>query len=289
MKKALLLSLVLCCTSFVYAQLSNLDFENWHMDTTGNLKLNTWRHYYNNTDHSDAGGMLGTWRVNNSQSGLYALKISRWYASAYDEVRQYAPMASKPTYLNGYYMYEDPNLSTKMSGGTPVKDTAVITVRITKWNMATMMRDTIGEGIGHLTEANSYTPFSVPISYASPQTPDSVSITIVPTSTTKSNTPLCPNGGTCSFLTVDNLSFSQSVTVPAILSKGALHIFPNPVSDIFYIDVAEATDVRLLNSLGSVISVYTLQPGVNKIALPKLAPGFYFISTNDAHYKLLKL
>lgn len=274
------------------AQLSNLDFEQWHMDSTSNPKLDAWRHFTNDHDFTKYGAMLGTWKDTIAQHGTYALTLSRWYASDYDHVLQTAAApGSAPAFLNGYYIYKDPNLVTSLGpGGVVVKDSAVVSIALTKWNITAQKRDTIGYGMTKLTEIGHYTGFSVPISYSSQASADSVTVSIVPTIVTQGNVPACHDGGSCSYLTIDNLELSMSSIVSTIALKNTFKLYPSPCYDVLNMDCEKSTPVSVVSYDGVVINKYILKKGINTIDVRQLASGVYFIVIDgNKSYRFLKL
>ncbi|MEO6834171.1 MAG: hypothetical protein ABI169_18320, partial [Chitinophagaceae bacterium] len=208
----------------------NGDFENWHIDSMGAQKLDNWNHFQNDADRNNYGLMPGTWRVTNAQNGNYALKLSRWYASDVDNVRQWTAISQKPGSLSGYYIYEDPNLTYNINGGTGhITDTALVFIYLTHWNATLQNRDTLGSGMQRLGAVGSYTPFSLPIQYISTAQPDSASVAIFPTSyPDTSNSIVCKSLGTCSFLTIDNLQLQVSTSVISLNEAEHIELFPNP-------------------------------------------------------------
>lgn len=261
------------------AQMSNLDFEQWHLDSTGNLKLDSWRHFTNDKEYTKYGSMLATWRDLVAEHGDYALTVSRWYASNYDHVLQIATAPGFiPVFLNGFYIYKDPNLVTSLgAGGIVMKDSAVVSIALTKWNLATQMRDTIGYGRTKLTEVGSYTAFSVPILYSSQLLADSVAVSITPTSYTKGNVPACHDGGSCSYLTIDNLELSTSSIVPSVKLKNTLKLYPVPCYKVLNIESEKAVHITVINDDGMVVTKYVLKKGLNSLDVQQLSKRFYFI------------
>lgn len=291
MKVAFYVLFTLCWFS-ANGQIVNGDFEHWHTDSAGTEKLDNWKHYTDNRDKSNAGFMGGTWRVSNAQSGSSALKISRWYASPVDNVRQSASISQKPGALTGYYIYEDPNLI--VNGTTNhVSDTALAIVHITRWDAMLQRRDTLGSGIKKLSEINSYSPFSVPVNYTSNANPDSIFIALFPSSyPDTSNHFVCHDLGNCSYLTIDNLQLQESASVITTGIPGkVLELFPNPASAKVFLrfNGDNKISVQLVNLFGQIVRKMSLINGLNTMDIEDLTGGAYFMEIGSQRYKLLKL
>ncbi len=108
------------------------------------------------------------------------------------------PFTTRPTALNGYYK------ANHVQG-----DSAFIGVGFSKWNQATNHRDTIGLGLMYFNQSvNTWTPFSIPITWDSSDNPDSCNIMIVSSDVLNHSTFI-----TGSAIWVDNLSFEYPVSV----------------------------------------------------------------------------
>ena len=291
--KITLCILLLMISGFAKAQMLNGDFENWHTDSFNAQKLDNWRHYQNDADKSTAGFTGGTWRVTNAYSGTYALKISRWYASDVDNVRQQAAISQKPASLTGYYIYEDPNLVYNINGGTGhITDTALVLVQITRWNSALQRRDTIGSGVKKLWAVAAYTPFTLAINYTSSGQPDSAVIALFPSSYPDTSTTIvCHDLGPCSYLTIDHLELQTSTAVIATNASEKVEVFPNPAYDQVFLryNSDRPITVCLVNPLGAVVRTMNLTKGLNPMDIQDLASGIYFLKIEALQYRMLKL
>ncbi len=71
-----------------------------------------------------------------------------------------------------------------------------------------------------------------------------------------------------------------------MLEKGHLEVYPNPVNSNVKIITEWVEDFSLINGLGQICLVGTLNKGDNQLNLSHLAPGVYFLRTNRLNYKL---
>ncbi|MDR3681028.1 MAG: T9SS type A sorting domain-containing protein [Flavipsychrobacter sp.] len=276
-----------------FAQLTNLDFENWYADSAGGQKLVNWMHYTRNTLITQ-GHQVGTWQDTDRYSGNYSLMLSRWYGSAYDHVIQGAATTLKTQGITGYYKYEDASLYSTSTGGPFVIDSANITVAVTKWNAVTASRDTIGLGHTLLPGMTNFTPFSVAVNYTSSAVPDSIFLHICPTIYTQSNLPWCPGGGYCSYLTVDDISVLP-VAVATLKLGNSLTVSPNPVSNVLRIVLDNKSISALLcieDMAGRIVVTPMHINGSAELDLSALSPGAYVVIVTDdkevQHYKIIK-
>lgn len=127
----------------------------------------------------------------------------------------------RPVSLTGKYQHM---ASSANDGGT-------IQVYLTKWNTSASARDTVGSIVQDLTGmAMSWTDFTIPFTYASAGMPDSCVILV---SASREN----PAAG--SYLYVDNLDFSiPNAGINTPLAEDGISVYPNPVQEIVYVDVA---------------------------------------------------
>ncbi len=282
MKKIIFICISNFTAILTIAQATNLDFENWYIDSLGKNRLYNWDNhtFFNNSPNNS---LIGTWRDTNAENGVSALKLSRWYSYTNDWVSQKASISQRYGGLKGYYEYIDNNLSNG-------PDTAIVQMFLTKWNIALAQPDTIGSGEANLTKSDLYIPFNCTVNYFSTQIPDSVTINIFPRNT-HSNTAGgdCADSSFCSFLTIDNLSLNQPTGISVIQSRNDLMIFPNPVSNSIYLDTKLPMEARLINSIGALMSTTHLRQGRNEIGMQNLPAGLYFIIAGSLQYKILKL
>lgn len=66
-----------------------------------------------------------------------------------------------------------------------------------------------------------------------------------------------------------------------------LNVYPNPIGDIFYIEIGEETQIRILNTIGECVINQKLYNGTNSIDVTNLITGIYFMQTSKG--KVIKL
>lgn len=291
MKRLLFVWLVIgSCSAF--AQLQNLDFEHWYTDSSGNPKLYYWQHYTSTSLVAD-GHQAGTVQDANAYSGNYALTLSRWNGTVYDQIVQSAPTSQRIQGVTGYYKYEDGVLTYSLQGGTQIQDSAIAIIAVTHWNQTTLSRDTIGQGMSYLTLKPYYIPFSISVNYTSNAQPDSVFLNFCPT-IHKGNSPICVGGTFCSFLSVDDLSVLPA-GVATITVNSSVMVSPNPAVDIIRIITENGSPrsaLTLCDMAGRVIMRTTLASTVTELSVAQLPAGTYIGTVANEQYfhsfKLLK-
>ena len=159
-----------------------------------------------------------------------------------------------------------------------------VTVLLSKWNTGTNRRDTVAFVSRTLTGMDmSWTPFSIPLAYYSPLTPDSAIILLAASGLTPTNN---------DYLYVDNLAFVG--TVPAAITNvanvaSAFSVAPNPAcgtAKISYSSASEKSVEILVNDLSG-RTVLSLSPkalaGDNQftINVSDLSKGIYIIRVVD--------
>lgn len=286
MKKLLYLIAGLTLPSLASAQLQNLDFENWenpipseelHNKPTGWDWTNTeliqpaTPFYYPPSEHA--------------QSNNYALKLSVWYNYQKDAAVQSAPINYKPTALKGFYKYEHNFIYGSFAGLQ--KDTALVSVYLTKHNSTTNSNDTVGMGLLSIGDSvGTYKPFTVNIVYSQPEMPDGITVILDPSlcrrSTTRSyqiqNDTL---GGRTSFFTVDNLALigNNTAGIEDIQSKSRLHIFPNPVQDILHFENASG-ELTVFDLAGKQV-LQIESESITAVNVSGLNKGMYLLKINN--------
>ena len=285
MKKLLIIALSLFNLVSLYSQNNvedlNLNFEKievrdsiWHMPVNWSI-LNP-----------QFGGEI----VPNSYKGNWAVKIWTWYSYIAgnffigNDLTKGISFSDKPIYLNGYYKYIWGN-----NRGN--KDSAEITLYLTKYDRISHKIDTIGKGYTLLDSATNFTLFKIPITYKSSNIPDTLLIDFL--SHKKLNfldsngIPLsgrCGGTGNCLYLTVDALSFDFATPTEEIKNlKSPITIHPNPTSNSIQIDWGEnsVSDIIIKDTLGRIIQKKAVNTeGVN-LDLSNLPIGLYFIEFNQ--------
>ncbi len=275
MKKLFFTTSFSIITILSFAQLSNLDFENWTTNS-GNLTLNNWTHYFNGTA-MPINNIYGAWQDSNAEHGSYALTIARSYQGENNDwVKQRSSIASRPAGITGYYKYINNQVAPPYN-----YDTAYVLVFMTKWNTSLNQNDTIATGLAALTTNTSYTPFTCTINYINTQIPDTAIIYFVPTYINKYNRVhnVCLTGE-CSFLTVDNLSVLPPTDVQYVQTQYT-EIYPNPVKDRLVVDlhthISEPLQLVITDMLGKTILRSSILKTSTQIDLSQLAVGSYLI------------
>jgi hypothetical protein len=276
--------LMIICLPFQYASAQtpryNFDFEDWYTDSLGSERLEHWDHIGWNDNILYQ--LHGTKKSTNSYSGHYAITIHRWYVIDKDALRLKQPISGKPNSLNGFYTYTDAVLAVHPDSNA-VNDIATVTAYFMKWNTLSNSRDTIGYGYQELSATAGYRPFSCAITYTTSDYPDSFYIYI---RATKSLPGMgCKTDPDCSFLTVDNLSFSNAISIDAAdAANNKISIYPNPARQELFIRVHPDVIVQkmyLADIMGRVVMIQ--EANIQKIKLNHLSPGNYFLKlqTNE--------
>lgn len=276
--KSILFIAIICLTTLpAIAQPANLDFENWYADSAGVMRLSQWEHFSAWPNTLNPGTMFGTWRDSNAQHGNYALKVSRWYSYTNDWLRQKTSIGSRPAAVTGFYEYIDDSLM----GGPYKHDTAQVQVFLTKWNTSLNQNDTVGTGYADLSASLHFTPFACNIVYTAAATPDSITLHILPTKWAHGSG-VCVSGGTCSYLTIDNLSVSSATAINYI-ATGGIQAFPNPFDRLLTISAtasagtAAPIQIRIYDIVGQQVYSGCMTGQEKLIDTEKLAKGTYIL------------
>ncbi len=265
------------------AQLQNLDFELWQNPVTESSFSNIpvgW--IWTNSAMINPDNNFYYPPSQDANSNNFALYLSVWYNYTKDAAIQYAPIANRPSALKGFYKYEHNFI---LGNAGMQRDTAMVSVYLTKHNGSTHTNDTIGRGILEIGESTStYEEFTVNISYITTGIPDSITVILDP-SLARRYTDRSYEiqgdslGGHTSFFTVDNLSLiSESVTgINDSKTKEEIAVYPNPARDYIHIgstkgeitirDISGKTVQKLSNSTDGKIKVDHLCPGIFLIQL----------------------
>ncbi len=165
------------------------------------------------------------------------------------------PFSNRPSELRGYWQY-------MAFGG----DQGFVAAALTKWNMNTMMRDTVAyvyEALGGM--AMSWASFTIPVNYMNGDYPDSCIIIL--SASQANNVPAIAN----SYLYVDELAFTGTVAgISESISSRNIYVSPNPSSDKLILDLSSIKD-----NLTSV-EIYDVQgkfvKSVEKVIVGKMSP-----------------
>ncbi len=223
------------------AQLQNGDFEQWDEPTMEIL--------HNPTAWVSHSGIMATPymgfihpRQTDAQNNDYALKLSVYYNYAKNAAIQTAAIDYKPAHLKGFYKYENNAIS---GPDGMISDTAMVVVHLTKFNISTGQRDTIGSGSVSLNQSDNYTAFDVNIAYTNNDVPDSIHVYLDPSLANRyqGRYYVNPNEPESSFFTVDNLSLEGEAVLSTddVNKDSSILIYPNPATDRLYIQGFEGT------------------------------------------------
>lgn len=283
MKKTLLLASFAFAAFTASAQIPNGDFENWtavgsysNPDSWGNLNPMT-ASMSTYTCMKGTPGTVGASYlklVSKSVSGVGVMPgiaaTGNVNMSTMSVTGGFATNA-RPQNLTGSWQY--------MAYGV---DAGFVAAYLTKWNTATMMRDTVATAMRSLSGmAMSWATFSMPFTYTKGFRPDSALIILSSSGTT----PVAN-----SYLYVDNLAFAGSVTptgVSNINLAAEVNIYPNPASENalnisipkngLSITAAVISDMtgRVLNRSGAQTNTGNLSMNISG-----LAKGLYIVTVS---------
>ncbi len=231
MKKQFILIIAAALTSMsAVAQIPNSGFENWtsmgsysNPDNWDQLNaMTTMASVY--TCNKGTPGNVGTAYLKLTSKTVGTMGVIPGIATngtinaTTMQVLGGSPNTTRPAAFTGKWQYMG------YSG-----DVGFVSVYLTKWNTATMMRDTIAKGSQNLTGmVMSWASFNINLTYASQNFPDTVQIILSSSGTTPANN---------SYLYVDNLAFSGSVPGNAVGINSianylsTISIYPNPSKD----------------------------------------------------------
>jgi hypothetical protein len=265
--------IALVCSNTLNAQLLNSNFDTW--GTNGSLDtLTDWRCL--NQIGGPSSGFAGTKKDTNLVNNSYAVTVHRWYHHAYDMIAQSAPIVIRPDSITGYYWYKNTTL-------VPTYDTALIVVRLTRWNYAQMRRDTVGYCKIELDSTPVYKRFSSAITYIYTVLPDTVT-TIISPSKFSGPAGCLSTTGFCSYLTIDDLRLIKKpdTTTNVVKQFTANHanIYPNPNNGTFTLQLKNTSfsngTVTVYDVVGKEVYRSQLTNSKSEITLnqPK---GIYFV------------
>ena len=85
-------------------------------------------------------------------------------------------------------------------------------------------------------------------------------------------------------------SVTENLSIEEVNTLGT--IYPNPFIDILNLELQLNSSIHLYNTLGAIIEVYELSPGLHQIETSQLTKGMYIVSINNLetteYLKLLK-
>lgn len=277
--------LVLALAAMPFAgntQITNLDFETWENPVTNDIFDNRPVDWFllgpGLTEPTDFGFYHPP--TTDAQNGTYALKLSTWYYYTKDMAILSSPYTSRLSALKGFYKYEENILDAQTD---TVLDVAQISVFMTKWNISTQHRDTVGTGVLDLNAAAGYTLFMNNIVYTNQTVvPDSIHILIDPSLVRRDpdgSNYMSLDDGIGSFLTVDNLSLIDENVAGVNEFSKSWNVYPNPAEDLLFIENFNG-HATLHDLNGKLVREQELE---NKGAFPldKLDAGIYMLQLNN--------
>ncbi len=278
MKKLISLIAIPMLPLFASAQLQNMDFENW--DTESGNKPAEW--IWTNSTITEASFAFYHPPVEEAQSNNYAIKLSVWYNYTKDGAVQFAPIDHRPTSLIGFYKYEDNFIYGETND--VLRDTALVSVYLTKFNPTTQSTDTVGVGLLPIGDSvSAYTEFTVNITYTRPEMPDSITVILDPSLCRRypNRSYSFPDNGLTSFFTVDNLSLvgENTAGLKDIPSKNTLNIFPDPAQDIICFETVSG-QVAIFDLTGKQV-FETTSGSISSLDISELKKGIYFLRIAD--------
>jgi hypothetical protein len=89
-----------------------------------------------------------------------------------------------------------------------------------------------------------------------------------------------------------NVEVCTGIVKPNVVGKPTINIYPNPADGIYFVELTEASKLKILDCLGQVIFERQLSTGKNIINLDNYSNGVYFFSIKTANnnnvFKVLK-
>lgn len=284
MKKLVYLLIALVLSGSATAQLENLDFENWNAPITENAfsnKPTSWSVTNGITINPDGNFFYppSTYAHQNQ----YALRLSVWYNHTKDAAFQKAAIAERPRAISGWYQYKQ-NLIWQSFSNTIQRDTAMISVYLTRYDHSTNTTDTIGTAIGEIGDSTDvYTGFLLEIDYNSPEMPDSITVILDPSLVNRYRDRPGYNtdgDGRTSYFLIDNLSLLNSTTgVNNAKTIQHLKPYPNPAGDLINIGNIKGV-VSMWDMAGRKVEAST-DISSGKVDISHLRTGTYTLQIED--------
>ena len=172
-----LLILSLCFARATHAQIPNPGFENW---TVVGLDYEYPTGWYNSNPNTFSSNVFTCQRGVSGPEGSFFVRVTTRNfngtplpglisASANNSADAGFPFTTRPGALTGKRIYQ-----------VAAPDQASISVQLTRWNAATQETETIGVGVSVVNgTVDVWQDFSIPITYTSPDSPDSARIVIL--------------------------------------------------------------------------------------------------------------
>ena len=232
MKKITITFLAVTICSLLFAQIPNGGFESWSNGAGYNVP-DSWD---NMNPLTNSMSMYTCMKGTPGAAGHAYLKLVSTAVTGMGVVPGVATCGtfdmsnmSAPTPKAGFAFTQRPQtLDGKWQYMASGSDGGFITVLLTKWNNAMMMRDTVAYTLlmTHSMQM-SWSNFSIPVTYISQEYPDTAMILLSASGTT-------PEDG--SYLYVDTLHFTGSVAGTTGIKNEAqtihdMNVFPNPATN----------------------------------------------------------
>jgi hypothetical protein len=223
---------------------------------------------------------FGTGITTDAAEGEFAAYVWNWYfygegylinGANSDPWHGGTPINFRPSSLSGYSKYIIGSVISE-------NDSAYINVTLTKFNVETHSRDTIGKGSMRFGASNEYLLFNIGIDYASAEQPDTVEVRVG-----SSIGGFCGDnsGGNCLYFYVDNLQLNEGTTG---MSENVVFnqniAYPNPAQGVITINqpIAQSQLLQLFSSEGKLVAQRMLLPEkVQSVDVADLPAGLYFI------------
>lgn len=222
-------------------------------------------------------------------SGVPGLMITGALDLANVTIKPGIPVSGgRPTELKGYYKYAE--------GNRP--DSGIITVVLTKYNPLAGGLNVVAAGAAVFSNVDTFTNFTVPIIYATADTPDTVLIIMGTTTIVGLDTAALTSAPVGSLLYVDDLTFAGNApnSVGSIDKLIEAALYPNPSADIINIDYNQASSsevsIQLLSIDGRIIYTENKfnKAGKQTITLDvsNIEAGMYQLVVNTVDGKISK-
>ncbi len=288
MKKLLLsASVSILFSGIVSAQINNGGFETWAADGSNCQSPVQWGTLNGST--SVLGICTATKETVNIHGGAAALKLTTKFIGF--PINQMAPalctngvintttqaidggdpFTERPVAFTGWY------LAAPLSG-----DQYSFEAALTHWNGSS--RDTIGKATFSGTATVSvYTQFTATVIYTDVINPDTLIVALLPSN------PVTPVAN--SSVTFDDLEYTSSgVGINAADAKESITVYPNPVSENLYVNMAGilGANVSIFDITGKKVAQQILTEKLNSVNLASLANGMYVYQVNSSANGTLK-
>ena len=284
MKKAILLSAFIATSLGAFAQIPNAGFESWTTtgsysspDSWGTLNaMTSSMSVY--TAEKGTPGSPGSSYLKLTSKTVTGMGVMPGIAAtgqinmATMSVKGGFPYTTRSANLTGSWQY------MAMAG----TDQGFISVYLTKWNSAMMMRDTVASAVKLLPGmAMSWANFTIPLTYTKNYSPDSALIIMSSSGMTPANN---------SYLYVDNLGFSGTVATTGVSNlnlNAEVHLYPNPASGSslnvsYQKDKINISQISISDVTGRIWKLTDVKgnPGNISVDISALASGLYILTVN---------